>query len=166
MKKSTKAIIVFLSILGVIIVALVVYSLTQLKVYDIAGPSMAPTLTSGERILTTKEIPSLQRDDIVVFRESGQEVIKRIIGLPGDRVVIKNGSVTIYNSSYPNGLNPDGGKSYISKSEKTAGNVDLVVPKNEYYVLGDNRGNSLDSRYFGSIPRSSIIAKELRIWKA
>lgn len=125
-------------------------------IFVISGPSMAPTLENGQRIITTTKVSDIKRYDIVVIKADGlgtttnnRLIIKRVIGLPGDHVVIKNGSVTIYNSSHPTGFNPDQGQKYLYQGTKTAGNINLTVPKNTVFVLGDNRSDSLDSRFLG-----------------
>ena len=104
------------------------------------------------------------RGDIVVFRypRNPQEYfIKRVIGLPGERIQIKDGAVITYNQNNPDGVKlaepylRDGVKTY-SLSEDI-----IVLAEDEYYLLGDNRNSSKDSRSFGAVDRSFIIGKVL-----
>jgi signal peptidase I len=116
------------------------------------------------------------RGDIVVFTESGlaaygqtntKQLIKRVIGLPGDRVVVKNGEITIYNKAHPEGFDPDTTLPYgkIHPLPYTAGNIDITLGRNQIFVCGDNRTDSLDSRIFGPVNVNSIIGKlVLRIY--
>jgi signal peptidase I len=175
-KESTKAIFgtvgMFLlaPVIALILVAFVFQS------YRVDGQSMETTLSNNDRLIVTKiaktwskithhsYIPA--RYDIVVFKKSETfglrklndiQLIKRVIGLPGDRVVVKDGSVTIYNKENPGGFNPDKNQDYTSGISTTSGNVDVVVGKDQIFVMGDNRSNSLDSRVFGSIDSSSLV---------
>jgi signal peptidase I len=114
------------------------------------------------------------RGDVIIFNEptgtdsaisDSKQLVKRVIGLPGDHVVVKNGSLTIFNRQHPNGYSPDKTLPYGSVIGTTAGDVDLVVPANQIFVCGDNRGNSFDSRYFGTVPLSNVIGKlEVRVY--
>lgn len=133
------------------------------RVYSVVGPSMEPTLHTGHRLIVNKlprtfaKLTGQQflpgRNQIVVFKNPlfhekdhpEEFVIKRVIGLPGDRVVIKNGSIIIYNQQNPQGFSPDQGFATIQPSE---GSVDRLVPEGEIFVAGDNRigKHSLDSR--------------------
>jgi signal peptidase I len=146
--------------------------------YEVDGPSMETTLQNQDRLIVLKlprtiskitrhpYIPT--RGEIIVFARKGmdeleqpneRQLIKRVIGLPGDRVVIENGSVLIYNSEHPEGYNPDVGVEYPAINESTPGNVDLHVDEGEIFVMGDNRSNSLDSRSFGTIASDEIVGK-------
>ncbi len=130
---------------------------------QVKGASMEPGLHSGDYIFTSKvtyKFRSIQRGDIVVFHSPKNpdiEYIKRIIGLPGDRVLIQDETVSV------NGIPLS--EPYISARTTTWENgaikegEPLVVPKNELFVLGDNRPRSSDSREFGSIPISSLIGQ-------
>lgn len=118
--------------------------------------SMEPTLNNGERVYLSKcaywfSQPS--RGDIIVFFDEATEVnlIKRIIGLPGDRIEIKNGNV------YCNGVLLD--EPYLQ--EQTSGDYETVVPNGKYFCMGDNRNKSMDSRdeRIGCISRSDIMGK-------
>jgi signal peptidase I len=109
-----------------------------------------------------------ERGDIVVFTEGGlsqfgkadsKQLIKRVIGLPGDRVVLDDGAYTIYNSEHPKGYNPDQSPEMQEAIMPTSGSVDVTLQKNQIFVSGDNRPDSLDSRIFGPINADQVIGK-------
>ena len=147
--------------------------------YEVEGPSMETTLQNGDRLVVLKTGKTLakitgnqyipKRADIIIFekrdgasviQEGGRQLIKRVIGLPGDRVVVKDGKITVYNDASPNGFNPDEVGGYLSNvPTKTPGNVDITVGENEIFVCGDNRNNSLDSRSFGTVSSKDIIGR-------
>jgi len=163
-------------IVSIILLALFI-NLFVFQSYYVDGTSMSPTLHPNDRLIINKMpktwanlfhkdfIPT--RGNIVVFNspyidETGkpEQLIKRVIGLPGERVVIKNGSVTIYNKEHPQGFNPD--KELGLTLPVTDGNVDVTVPDGELFVCGDNRerGMSLDSRSdLGTISNKKVIGE-------
>lgn len=153
----------------IVIVLLVVYFITTFVVQNtmVIGESMEPTLQDGNAILVNKFIYRFAdpaRFDIIVFPYRGnpsKNYIKRIIGLPGDAVNIKNNTVYINGQA----LEED----YINEPMQHRGNVDfpITIPEGQYFVMGDNRNNSSDSRYqdVGLIPKADIMGKaSLRIW--
>ncbi|MDO8581814.1 MAG: signal peptidase I [bacterium] len=102
------------------------------------------------------------RGEIVVFRyprDQRQFFIKRIIGLPGDTVNFDNGRVTIFNTVYPDGRVLE--EPYIDSVPSRTGMTSITLGADEYFVMGDNRSASLDSRSFGSVKRSLIIGRTL-----
>ena len=115
-----------------------------------------------------------KRGEIIIFSLNGSEesgegdrqLIKRVIGLPGDRVVVRDGIITVYNKANPDGFNPDEVGGYAAGVARTTpGTVDVTVKKDEVFVCGDNRPNSLDSRTFGSISSEDIVGSlSLRIY--
>lgn len=147
--------------------------------YEVDGPSMETTLHNKDRLIVLKVprtwanitnsdyIPN--RGDIIIFVERGsgstyggsfeRQLIKRVIGLPGDRVVVKDGSVTIYNDEFPQGFNPDENSSWSDVIKTTSGDIDLTVDEGNVFVCGDNRGNSRDSRFFGEVSADDIVGK-------
>lgn len=172
----------FVSAFGVLIMAVGVALCLILFVfqsYQVSGPSMAETLHDQDRLIVWKlqrswaRITNNQyipgRGDIVIFSESnlsqyGQEntkqLIKRVIGLPGDRVVVGNNTITVYNKENPNGFQPDKTLPYgVNITEPAEQEIDRVLAEDELFVAGDNRTNSLDSRIFGPIKTDQIIGK-------
>lgn len=117
------------------------------------GTSMYPTLDNREYILIKKYDKSYERFDIVVLRYEKEDLIKRIIGLPGDYVEYLN------NELYINGKKVE--EKFLSDETTTWDfNIDLIgydkIPDNYYFVVGDNRTNSKDSRLIGLIPKKDI----------
>lgn len=139
----------------------------------VVGYSMMPTLSNGDLLVASKidyRLHAPERGDIVILQNPGvptEDYIKRIVGVPGDRVLIRDAHV------YINGGELD--EPYISQPwtltrtwpESTIGADGETVPGNEYFVLGDNRDHSRDSRSFGFVTRDQIEAKVLlRFWPA
>lgn len=174
------------SMLLIFIMAPVVAFLLTLFVfqsYQVDGPSMETTLQHNDRLIVSK-IPRTwseitgnayipNRGDIIIFhrKTSGdfggtdKQLIKRVVALPGERVVVKGGVLTVYNQENPNGFQPDKTMEYGSVIQSTQGSVDVVVGEDEVFVAGDNRGNSLDSRSFGPIKAEDIVGKlEYRVF--
>ena len=121
----------------------------------------------GKNVFNVEPFKKLKRTDVVVFkypRNHTQYFIKRIIGLPGEKIEIKNGKVLIYNSINPNGKELDE-SAYLSQTMRTSPDITMTLKDNEYFVLGDNRPASHDSRYWGPVLDSEIIGKVLlRAW--
>lgn len=135
--------------------------------FFVRGESMAPTFSDGEYLIIDEisyRLTDPQRGDVIVFRfpeDPSQFYIKRIIGLPGESIDIKNGKVLISNQDNPIEFSLD--ESYIAV--ETLGDLNIKLDDNEYFVMGDNRGASSDSRRWGPLDENLIIGKVwLRAW--
>lgn len=173
-----------LSTIGILVTALLVALFIiafVFRSYEVDGPSMQNTLQNADKLIIWK-VPRTwagitrhpyipQRGDVIVFNEKGlnefggqqdsKQLIKRVVGLPGDRVVVDNGIVTVYNKEHPRGFQPDKTLPYGKNNTipYTAGNVDRTLGKGQVFVCGDNRPDSLDSRNFGPIGANQIVGK-------
>lgn len=145
--------------------------------YQVDGPSMEPSLRHGDRLIVLKLGPTWSKirgvkylpkhGEIIVFNSPNiaegitqkKQLIKRVVALPGERVVIKDNVVTVFSQNQPSGFTPDTMSAYGKGIYSTPGSVDYTVPQGELFVLGDNRANSLDSREFGTIKLESIVGK-------
>ncbi len=136
---------------------------------------MEESFQDGEYILTDKvsyRFEEPKRGDVIVFKAPKSpdfEYIKRIIGLPGEKLKIKNGSVYVINEAHPNGIKVE--EPYLPKGTKTSERAlmkeeeEVLVPVNQYFVFGDNRDHSSDSREWGGVPKENIIGRAwLRYW--
>lgn len=163
------------SFIGTLIAAFLLVQFVNLflfQSYKVFGSSMYPTLEDGDRLIISKVGKSTSRllrntyepnrGEIIVFNDphgSDMQLIKRVIGLPGERVVVANGTITVYNGEHPDGFHPDD-EEYGARLPKSSGNIDVIVPKGHLFVSGDNRegNNSLDSRNeLGTLPEELII---------
>ena len=155
-------------IISLIIIIPVRYFVVQ--PFYVKGASMEPNFYDHEYLIINEisyRFNQVARGEIVVFRHPSGEnnfYIKRIIGLPNERVVIENSKVKIFNQENPNGfvLNES---EYLSSDVKFYDQLEITLEDNEFFVMGDNRASSLDSRKFGAVLRSDIIGKTwLRGW--
>jgi signal peptidase I len=154
-------------IVAALLVALVIKTFL-FQAFYIPSESMEPTLKPGDRVLVNKlsyDVHSIHRGDIVVFKrppaEAGnpaiKDLIKRVIGLPGDTIEAIDGKVYI-NGQLQN-------ESYLPAGTVTTNLPRRVVPPGQYFVMGDNRSNSSDSRFIGPIPGSLIVGRAfIRVW--
>jgi len=156
-------------VVSLVIIIPVRYFLVQ--PFYVKGASMEPNFYDHEYLIIDEisyRFKEPARGNIIVFRypKNPQEYfIKRIIALPGEKIQIKDGQVYIYNSEYLNGLILE--EPYLEKSAKTYSLTEDIVSlgKKEYFVLGDNRNSSKDSRSFGPVNRSFITGRViLRGW--
>lgn len=129
--------------------------------FFVAGESMEPTFKDNDYILIEKFDKNYQRGDIVFFdspKDSSAILFKRIIGLPGEKVEIKDSKISIYNAEKPEGFVLDE-SSYVPSSVPTEGEISQQLGEEEYYVLGDNRSVGSDSRSWGVLAQKNIIGK-------
>ena len=132
--------------------------------------SMQPTLQENNYLILSKQsykFGSPKRGDIVVFpNPNGNELyIKRVIGLPGDTIEVKNEKVYINGKAEKDNYTKEGTTKDPIKTKKGAKVNKITVPEKELFLMGDNRNNSLDSREIGTIPIKNIIGKvKARLW--
>ena len=126
----------------------------------VSGRSMVPTLGSGQLAWVNKlayRLGEPKRGDIVVFRfplDPQQDLIKRVIGLPGDRLAMRDGRLSINGRAIP--------EAYIAAAPDYSG--EWVVPPGNIFVLGDNRNDSKDSHQWGLLPIENVIGKSILIY--
>ncbi|WP_025729441.1 signal peptidase I [Atopobacter phocae] len=135
--------------------------------YQVSGSSMYPTLQNNEEVIGNK-LEKIDRLDIVVFKapDTGREYVKRVIGLPGDSVTYLDGKLFVNDQQIEEPfINQE--ETFEINGQKTLGTSsftlpqltgEMVVPDGHYFVMGDNRGHSNDSRSFGFVKRESIHA--------
>jgi signal peptidase I len=159
----------------VVLVSLAIITIVKSFLFQpfyVKGASMEPTFFDHEYLIINEigyRFHPPSRGDIVVLRyprDPSQYFIKRVVGLPGERIEIRNGAVVIINDDHPEGVTLDE-SAYINAAVNTAGGTPVQLGDNEYYVLGDNRASSLDSRSstLGPVKRSAIVGRAwFRLW--
>lgn len=181
MKPRTKSIIRewVESILVAFLLAMVIRSFV-VQAFKIPTGSMRPTLLEGDLILVNKfiygakvpftdlRLPAVRqpkRGDVIIFiypEDSKKDFIKRLIGLPQETMEIKNG--TIYINDKPL-LDPVfNQRYYYNRGEFAIEGRKIIVPRNGFFVLGDNSASSKDSRYWGYVPRKNVLGKAILIY--
>jgi signal peptidase I len=169
--------------LVVVVVALAAALLLRtfvVQTFYIPSGSMEPTLQIGDRILVDKlayHLHGVGRGNIIVFRRPADEncggprvadLVKRVIGLPGETISLHKGHVLIDGKQLNESWLPSSaqGTTFPGPSGPTYNlSKPYVVPSNHYFVMGDNRADSCDSRYWGPIARSLIVGKvDVRVW--
>lgn len=150
-------------IIGIIILVKLVQAFI-VQPFIVDGASMLPTYDNKQFLLVDKfsyRVKDPQRGDIMIFKlyennnnpYEGKHLIKRVIGLPGERVVVKNGVTTIYNKENPNGFILD--EPFVEFKEPSK-NADVTLDSHHYFVMGDNRARSYDSRDWGALSDQDI----------
>lgn len=179
--RVTRWVIPTMLILATALSLIIVLNAYILQLFTVDGPSMNSTLATGQQLIVDK-LPQTwakmtgkdyvpKRGNVIVFKkavspvygdfgDSSEYVVKRVIGLPGERVTVKKGKVTVYNSEHPHGFNPDTGSKWSSTYHLSEyDNIDIKVEPGQIFVMGDNRPESIDSRSFGSIQSKNIVGR-------
>lgn len=131
--------------------------------YIVSGSSMEPTFHTNDYLIVDRlslRFSNVKRGEVLILRHpqrKGEYLIKRVIGIPGDTVSMKDNEIMISNSSNTEGFKLD--QSYIEN--KATGSFSTVLGENQYFVLGDNRPRSADSRIWGNFSKADIIGRPL-----
>lgn len=189
----------FQSLVYIIVIALFIITFT-VQPFRIPSESMEPTLLVGDFLLVNKEASSgqttdvfahtnlIQRGDLIVFHypvKPSLHLVKRVVGLPGDRLRLRDGRVYIdgraisepyavfrpsspdgYRDDFPHIASADPGvdSRWWIQMHSLVSHGELTIPPDSYFVLGDNRNDSEDSRYWGFVPRAAIVGKPFLIY--
>jgi signal peptidase I len=148
------------------VVVVVPFRMFIAQPFIVSGASMYPSFKDGEYLIVDQislQFEEPKRDDVVIFRypkDPSTFFIKRVIGLPGEKVSIKSGVITIKNKANPKGFTLS--DSYVEESKKKHDDLDeKELSDKEYFVMGDNRGGSFDSREWGPVSENLIVGRPL-----
>lgn len=150
-----------IAILAGLTIGLVRYYL--FKPFYVKGASMEPNFYDHEYLIIdeiTYRLSDPRRGDVIVFKypdDPKEYFLKRIIGLPGERVKVTGGQVLVYNEAHPEGAMVT--EDYLPKDLMTVGERLTTLGPDQFFVLGDNRPNSYDSRRFGPVDRNLIVGR-------
>ncbi len=137
--------------------------------FFVKGQSMEPNFHDNDYLIVDElsyRLRAPERGEVIVLKSEvlqNQFLIKRIVGLPGETIQIQNGRVMIFNAQDPQGFVLD--EPYLAPGEVTDGNEKITLGSDQYFVMGDNRRFSYDSRRWGTLTRSDIVGRAwIRLW--
>ncbi|MBI5045794.1 MAG: signal peptidase I [Candidatus Niyogibacteria bacterium] len=157
----------FLKLIIVSLLIIVPIRLYIAQPFIVKGSSMDPSFYNGDYLIVDElsyHFNKPKRGEVVIFRyplDASKFFIKRVIGLPGETISIEGDTVTIFNSEHPDG--------FVLREDYMRGaifsNAKVILDAQEYYVMGDNRSASFDSRYWGALAEDKIIGRAVaRLW--
>jgi signal peptidase I len=163
---------VFGSAFGIVIVGVV-----SVRIYQVPNATMEPTLREGDSLLEFRRfgMRSIQRGELAAFllpQDSAQTIVRRVVGVPGDHIKVRGGRLVLngqqlaepYIQISKNALGADFPTNLDSMLDWVR-NGTLIVPDGYYFMLGDNRTNTVDSRIFGPIPLGNILARPVYVYR-
>ena len=167
--KATLSFIWELAKIGVVAAIIVIpLRMFVFQPFLVKGDSMVPSFHNGDYLIVDElsyKFRSPERGEVIVLKfpyDPSQRFIKRIVGLPGETVEIKDGKVIIYHPDSQEAFVLDESE-YLGEALKTSGSVRVQLKEGEYFMLGDNRGFSSDSRSWGQLPEKYIVGRMM--WK-
>ena len=153
----------FFLFLTIILPIAIIFRIYIAQPFIVSGASMEPTFLDKQYLVVDEisyRFENPQRGDVVIFKfplDTSKYFIKRIIGLPGDRVLVEGSKITIFNKENPNGLVLN--EPYIAYQSDVKS--DTTLKADEYFTMGDNREKSWDSRYWGVVPKKDLTGRAL-----
>ena len=153
----------FFLFLVVILPIAIIFRVYIAQPFIVSGASMEPTFLDKQYLVVDEisyRFQNPQRGDVVIFKfplDTSKYFIKRIIGLPGERVLVEGSKITIFNKENPNGLVLN--EPYIAYQSDAKS--DTTLKADEYFTMGDNREKSWDSRYWGVVPKKDLTGRAL-----
>ncbi len=170
MKSFLYAIWEIMEVALIALIAVLVIRYFFVQPFLVSGASMEPTFSGGDYLLIDEisyRFREPSRGEVVVFKYPGNEsiyYIKRIIGLPGEKIEIKNGKIVVFNNKHSEGIVLS--EKYLPFGLNTTGKEEsVVIGSDEYFVLGDNRNFSFDSRSWGALQKNELVGLvRLRLW--
>ncbi|MEQ1645630.1 MAG: signal peptidase I [Pyrinomonadaceae bacterium] len=143
-----------ITILCLVLVGTLNVSCTRSVIFE--GRSMLPAIKDGDKLLFSPEVSKLERGDIILFKypkDPSKYYIKRIVGLPTEKIAVRDGKVLINDAPLEEAYVDD------SFNQQRPTLPEVTVEPSSYFVMGDNRDNSSDSRYWGTVDRALIQSK-------
>jgi signal peptidase I len=162
---AAKAAVSWLRDLSLSVVIMIIVILFLYQPVKVEGTSMMPSLVNQERIFINKFVYRfypIQRGDTVVFlfpKDTSKSYIKRVVGMPGDTVTVDNGTVIVNGKQFDEPYVPDEMRDTLTASPRTT-----VLKPDEYYVMGDHRNSSNDSRNWGPVERKYVYGKAVFVY--
>ena len=153
----------FIKLILLSLVIVVPFRLFIAQPFVVDGASMDPTFETGDYLIVDElsyRFETPKRGSVLIFKypkDPKKSFIKRVIGLPGETVLLSGGQVTITNAEYPDGFTLDEPYVELKKSD----NAKYTLGTDEYYVMGDNRLGSADSRIWGAVPEKNIVGRPI-----
>jgi signal peptidase I len=169
MRKFFASLLEVLEVAVIAVVAVFIVRTFFVQPFLVSGSSMSPNFSNGDYVLVdeiTYRLRAPERGEVVVFHDPqdfSTYFIKRVIGLPGERVTVKSDVVTVFNDAHLQGFGLN--ESYLPKGVDTSGNFEYTLSSSTYLLFGDNRPFSYDSRSWGPLPAKNIVGLvRVRLW--
>lgn len=159
-KDEQRSTLIFVLVIALIVIPIRIFIA---KPFVVSGTSMSPTFNTFDYLIVdqlTYRFEEPHRGDVIVFRypyDTTRFFIKRIIGLPGETVRLDGYTTTIINDTHPEGFVLD--EVYVAQENKMTSNMEVALGSDEYFVMGDNRAASADSRYWGALEKKHISGR-------